>query len=91
MQLGFLLDRAKKCTGSDSATAKALDVSPQRVSDWRNETRPCPAEVQVRICLLAELSDKEIAAHVIERAKACAGKTWRGSSMRKRRRLAMQV
>lgn len=68
MQVPALLDRAKKHTGSDSLTARALGVSAQRVSDWRHGTRPMPAEVQDKACALACLSDAEIAAHVFERA-----------------------
>ncbi len=68
MQVATLLDRAKNHTGSDGLTAKALGVSANRVSDWRTRQRPCPAEVQDKLCVLGCLSDAEIAAHVVERA-----------------------
>ena len=49
-------------------TARTLGVDPNRVSEWRNAHRPCPAEVQDKLCVIAKLSDKEIARHVIQRA-----------------------
>ena len=39
-----------------------------RVNDWKSGARPTPAEVQDRLCILGELTDSEIAAHVVARA-----------------------
>ncbi len=68
MQVAELFERAKQHTGNHSLTAEALGVNPQRVNDWKSGYRPCPAEVQDRLCVLACLSDAEIAEHVIARA-----------------------
>ena len=68
MNLGRLFDRAKRHTGSDGLTAKTLGVTAKRVSEWRNGHRPCPAEVQDKLCVIAGLSDSEIARHVVQRA-----------------------
>ncbi len=68
MNLARLFDRAKRHTGSDGLTAKTLGVAANRVSEWRNGHRPCPAEVQDKLCVIARLSDSEIARHVIQRA-----------------------
>lgn len=68
MNLGRLFDRAKRHTGSDGLTAKTLGVTANRVSEWRNGHRPCPAEVQDKLCVIAGLSDSEIARHVVQRA-----------------------
>jgi len=68
MDLTRLFDRAKRRTGSDGQTARALGVDPNRVSEWRNGHRPCPAKVQDKLCVIARLSDKEIARLVVRRA-----------------------
>jgi len=68
MNVARLFDRARRLTGSDGLTARTLGVSPNRVSEWRNGHRPCPAEVQDKLCVIARLSDNEIARHVIQRA-----------------------
>ncbi len=68
MNIPRLFDRAKRLTGSDGLTARTLGVSPKRVSEWRNGHRPCPAEVQDKLCVISRLSDSEIARHVIQRA-----------------------
>ena len=68
MNIPRLFDRAKRHTGSDGQTARTLGVHPNRVSEWRNGHRPCPAEVQDKLCVIARLSDSEIARHVTERA-----------------------
>jgi DNA-binding transcriptional regulator YdaS (Cro superfamily) len=68
MNIPRLFDRAKRQTGSDGQTARTLGVDPNRVSEWRNGHRPCPAEVQDRLCVIARLSDSEIARHVVQRA-----------------------
>ena len=68
MDIPRLFDRAKRHTGSDGQTARTLGVDPSRVSEWRNGHRPCPAKVQDKLCVIARLSDREIARHVIRRA-----------------------
>lgn len=68
MDIPRLFDRAKRHTGSDGRTARMLGVDPNRVSEWRNGHRPCPAKVQDKLCVIAQLSDKEIARHVTQRA-----------------------
>jgi hypothetical protein len=68
MNIPRLFDRARRHTGSDGLTARILGVNPNRVSEWRNGHRPCPAEVQDKLCVIAMLSDNEIARHVIQRA-----------------------
>ena len=68
MDIPRLFDRAKRLTGSDGRTARTLGVDPNRVSEWRNGHRPCPAKVQDKLCVIARLSDKEIARHVTQRA-----------------------
>lgn len=60
-----LLDRAKKATGSDYKTAKALEVTPQRVSDWRHERQPIPVADVVLMAELAGLQPEEWAARAI--------------------------
>jgi hypothetical protein len=69
MNLARLFDRAKRHTGSDGLTAKTLGVTANRLSEWRNAHRPCPAEVQDKLCVIGKLSDNEIARHVIQRAR----------------------
>jgi len=68
MDIPRLFDRAKRRTGSDGQTARLLGVDPNRVSEWRNGHRPCPAKVQDKLCVIARLSDREIARHVTQRA-----------------------
>ena len=68
MDIPRLFDRAKRHTGSDGSTARRLGVDPNRVSEWRNGHRPCPAKVQDKLCVIARLSDREIARHVTQRA-----------------------
>ena len=68
MDIPRLFDRARRHTGSDGRTARMLGVDPNRVSEWRNGHRPCPAIVQDKLCVIARLSDKEIARHVTQRA-----------------------
>jgi len=68
MDIPRLFDRAKRHTGSDGQTARLLGVDPNRVSEWRNGHRSCPAKVQDKLCVIARLSDREIARHVMRRA-----------------------
>jgi len=68
MDIPRLFDRAKRHTGSDGQTARLLGVDPNRVSEWRNGHRSCPAKVQDKLCVIARLSDREIARHVTRRA-----------------------
>lgn len=60
-----LLDRAKKATGSDYKTAKALEVTPQRISDWRTGRQPVPVADVVLMAELAGLKTEEWAARAI--------------------------
>jgi DNA-binding transcriptional regulator YdaS (Cro superfamily) len=79
MNIPRLFDRAKRQTGSDGLTARVLGVTSNRVSEWRNGHRPCPAEVQDKLCVIARLSDSEIARHVIQRARMVRRPAERGS------------
>lgn len=68
MQVQRLLDEAKKRTGSDSGTARELDVRPQIVSDWRAGTRTCTAEDRALIADVAGIDPMpEIAEALLER------------------------
>ena len=68
MSVQTLIDKAARIIGNRSALSKAISVSPQRVTDWANGHRPCPLEVQVRLCALAQLSDAETLDHLREAA-----------------------
>lgn len=59
MELAKLLDSAKKVTGSDKATADALGVPFQRISDWRNGHRPAQPEDVALIASVAGVSATE--------------------------------
>jgi len=50
-----LLDKAKKSMGTDAAVARALDVSPQRITNWRTGNAPCSPENQALIAAIAGL------------------------------------
>jgi len=54
-ELNLLMDKAKAITGSDSATARALGVVPQRVTNWRNGSATCQPSDQALIAHLAGL------------------------------------
>ncbi|MEO6028473.1 MAG: hypothetical protein ABIR79_16530 [Candidatus Binatia bacterium] len=74
MQPSEVLDRAKSVTGSDKATAEALGVSPQRLSDWRAGTRPFPLVSQAKACELAGMTESEQQRYVWEVIRARMGK-----------------
>lgn len=42
-QLNELIDEAARVAGSDYKLAKLLEVTPQTVSNWRHDRKPCPA------------------------------------------------
>jgi hypothetical protein len=60
-----LLDAAKDVTGSDYKTAKALEVSSQRISDWRKKRSPMPVADVVLLADLAGLRPGDWAARAI--------------------------
>jgi len=68
MQIGDLLDAAKAHTGSDANTARALHVSPQRLSDYRTGREKCPWKKQLDLCRLAKLGAGETVRHMEELA-----------------------
>lgn len=70
MQIKTLIDTAAGFVAGRSALARAMNVSPQRITDWANGHRPCPLEIQVRICVYARLTDEETLNHVREAAGA---------------------
>lgn len=54
-----LLDKAKKTTGSDYATAKALQIPRTHVSMWRHGDRTCSPEDVAQIAFIAGLEAKK--------------------------------
>lgn len=50
-----LIEAAKKATGSDAATAKALGVTYQEVSNWRHGRRTCPPDMRARMAAMCGL------------------------------------
>lgn len=81
MQVAELLDRAKVHTGSDKATAAALEVSAQRLSDWRNGSRPMPITMQVRACDAARMNEGEQMRYVWEVVRERVGKGLHGAAL----------
>lgn len=68
-----LLDAAAKQTGSDYRTAKALGVTPQRVSDWRHGRQNAQPEDHALVALLAKLNPEEaLVRAVLEKHKDTA-------------------
>jgi hypothetical protein len=68
-----LLDAAKAVTGSDYKTAKALEVTSQRLSDWRKERQPVPVADVVLLAEIAGLRPEEWAARaIVERYEGTA-------------------
>lgn len=55
MQAPELIEAAKKATGSDAATAKALGVTFQEVSNWRHGRRTCPPDMRARMAAMCGL------------------------------------
>ena len=60
-----LLDAAREVTGSDYKTAKALEITSQRISDWRKGRSPMPVADVVLLADLAGLRADEWAARAI--------------------------
>lgn len=58
-ELRDLIERAAANIGTAAALAKALEVSPQRVTEWKNGHRTCPLHVQAKIAQLAGEDAKE--------------------------------
>ena len=54
-----LLDAAKEKSGSDYATAKALDVSRAHVSQWRSGKHACTPEDVAQLAALAGLEPEK--------------------------------
>lgn len=46
MDLPQLIDQAAAKVGSHTELAKRLKVTPQRLSEWKHNRRPCPLETQ---------------------------------------------
>ena len=69
METKTLIDKAAKKVQSKTELARVLGVTPQRISEWAHGHRPCPLEVQVRLCAIAELVDDETLEHVREVAR----------------------
>jgi hypothetical protein len=74
MDVKTLIDRAAEHVGSVSAVARALDRAPSAVFAWRAGTRPCPIEVQAKLCQLAELSAGEAWDHIKDQSGAVVRK-----------------
>ena len=60
-----LLDAAKAVTGSDYKTAKALEITTQQISNWRNKRASLPVADVVLLADLAGLKAEEWAARAI--------------------------
>ena len=69
MDMQTLIDLASKPVKTKAALARVLGVSPTRVNDWHKGHRPCPMEVQLRLCDIAELSDEMCLAHLRDAAQ----------------------
>jgi hypothetical protein len=83
MQASELLDRAKSHTGTDRATADALGVASQQLSDWRNRRKPFPLTMQVRVCELAGMTESEQQRYAWEVLRERMGKPHRRSAWRR--------
>lgn len=59
MSLSELIQAAAQASGGQAALAKALGVSPNRVTDWKTGVRTCPLHVQAQIANLAGEDAKE--------------------------------
>jgi len=53
--INLLMDKAKSIAGSDANLARALDVKPQRIANWRNGNATCAPEDQALIAAIAGL------------------------------------
>jgi len=68
LYLTQLLDKAKEKTGSDYATAKAIDVPRQHLSNWRSGSRTCTPEDVALLAGVAGLeSEKWLIRAVLEK------------------------
>lgn len=68
-----LLDKTKEATGSDYATAKALEVSRHVVSNWRSGSRTCTPEDVAQLAALAGLeADKWLVRAVLAKHEGTA-------------------
>ncbi len=52
-QLISSIEKASAIAGSDYKLAQMLEVSRQKVSNWRNNHQPCPPEEQAMIAAIA--------------------------------------
>lgn len=61
MQQAFadLIQTAADRAGSHRALAKMLEVTPQRLNDWKAGRLPCPLHRQAQVAELAGVSAKE--------------------------------
>ena len=66
MKTKTLIDKAAAKVHSKTELARVVGVTPQRISEWAYDHRPCPLEIQVRLCAIAELADDETLQHVRE-------------------------
>ena len=71
--IGVLLDRAKSVTGSDYATAAAIGMPRQTVSNWRNGSKDCSPENVALLANVAGLKAEEwLVRAVIEKHEGTA-------------------
>lgn len=71
--LSQLLDETKKVTGSDYATAKALNVTRGYVSQWRNGSSQCSPEDVAQLAAIAGLeADKWLIRAVLAKHEGTA-------------------
>lgn len=68
MKIKTLIDKAAETVQTKVALSRMLGVTPQRISEWTHEHRPCPLEVQVALCDIAGLTDHETVEHLREAA-----------------------
>lgn len=67
MQAPELIEIARKATGNDASTAKALGVTFQEVSNWKHGRRTCPPDMRARLARLCGLDPRaELAEAVAE-------------------------
>ena len=73
LYLTQLLDKAKEVTGSDYATAKALDISRAHVSQWRSGKHSCTPEDVAQLAEIAGLeADKWLIRAVLAKHEGTA-------------------
>ena len=71
--LSQLLDKSKDKTGSDYATAKAIGVPRQHLSNWRNGSRECSPEDVAQLAAVAGLeADKWLIRAVLAKHEGTA-------------------